>query len=108
MATVEEVKFNGNTIWPGASHMTRWQPNIYHFVITVTYQRGPYGTGTSTRMGLVEPKVGSQYGELVESMLVWAQRNCPGDPGSHCITFFNIVPNGRFFPDPQIGDDQDK
>lgn len=99
MGNVERVQYNGHNVWPGATHLTPYQPGLYFYTVTLSYQMGPGGFGNMSSHGLVEPRHGSQYGELVMDVLEVVRRRCPGQDGSKVMMFFNLVPNGQFVAD---------
>lgn len=99
MGNVERVEINGHSVWPGATSITPWSPGLYFYTVTLSYQMGPGGFGNMSSHGLVEPRHGSQYGELVTDILEMVRRRCPGQDGSKVMMFFNIVPNGQFSRD---------
>lgn len=96
MASIERVEFNGHNIWPNATSLTPYAPGLYFYMVALNYSAGPGAIGNMSSSGLVEPRHGSQYGELVTDVLEYVRRNCPGAHGGKVVTFFNIVPNGQF------------
>ena len=95
MSVIEPQEFKGHTFYPNADVVTPYKPGYLFYMVSVSWQDG-INAGIRTTYGLVAPRDGVQYGQLVNNILDFVRRTTPGRENAKVVQFFDIKLHGEF------------